>query len=238
MLNLQKYAFFLDFDGTLIDIVPNYNDINIPADLPDILTQLYLKTGGAVTIITGRSITNITQYLQLNLPIAGLHGSEYLEDGEFFSPILSNEFQQAKNYIKQNCADNLLLEDKHINLAIHYKDSPTKAIDVAKQALAKFALSDYTLEFTHNVVELKLKDFSKATALRHFMAKAPFQGRIPICFGDDLTDETMFNESLRHNGVAFQILSDPQITLKRNWPKFNSSTQLRNYLQNILSEAA
>ena len=238
MINLHKYAFFFDFDGTLVDIVPNYKNIIIPGDLENLLNQLYIKCNGAVTIITGRSISNITNYLNTNLPIAGLHGSEYLENGKVKTQALSKNFEKAKQYIKDMASPTLLVEDKHLNIAIHYNNSSKKlAIVLCQEALEKFQLIDYHIQFSRNVVELKLKNFSKATAFRHFMDKSPFKNRIPICFGDDITDEDMFGEALQYDGVAFQVTSTPPVNLKKNWPVIGSTAQLRQYLKHLLIEA-
>ena len=237
MINLHKYAFFFDFDGTLIDIVPNYKDIIIPKDLESLLNQLYIKCEGAVTIITGRSIANITNYLDTNLPIAGLHGSEYLENGKVKTQALSKNFEMAKQYIKDSAPPTLFVEDKHLILARHYKGYKKPALLLCQEVLEKFKLIDYNIQFSRNVVELKLKKFSKATAFRHFMDKPPFKNRIPICFGDDITDEDMFGEALQYEGVAFQVASSPPVNFKKNWPVIGSAAQLRQYLKHVLIEA-
>ncbi len=61
--NSQKinagWAVFLDFDGTLVDIAPSPESVEIPQDLPALLARLENALCGAVAIVTGRSIDAI-----------------------------------------------------------------------------------------------------------------------------------------------------------------------------------
>ena len=52
----EDYALFLDFDGTLVDIVERPDAVAVDPDLPDILTRLEQRLGGALAIISGRPV--------------------------------------------------------------------------------------------------------------------------------------------------------------------------------------
>ena len=49
-------ALFLDFDGTLVDIAPHYDLIEISPELRLLLAQLFIQLNGAVAIVSGRSL--------------------------------------------------------------------------------------------------------------------------------------------------------------------------------------
>ena len=69
-------ALFLDFDGTLIDIAPHYDQVQIPPDLRQLLAQLFKQLNGAVAIVSGRSLFDLDAFLgPLKLPLAAEHGA-------------------------------------------------------------------------------------------------------------------------------------------------------------------
>ena len=71
-------ALFLDFDGTLVDIAPRPDAVDIHHELPDLLVRLHQRLGGALALITGRAQDDIEPMLapELNsLPAAYEHGA-------------------------------------------------------------------------------------------------------------------------------------------------------------------
>ncbi|RZI98767.1 MAG: hypothetical protein EOO54_28515 [Haliea sp.] len=64
-------ALFLDFDGTLVDIAPQPEDVVVPSSLVPTLQALQHYLGGAVAVISGRPIGQIDAFLApLQLPAA------------------------------------------------------------------------------------------------------------------------------------------------------------------------
>ena len=69
-------ALFLDFDGTLVDIAAQPELVHTPPQLPLLIQILHARLGGALAIVTGRTIAEIDHFLApLHLPIAGEHGA-------------------------------------------------------------------------------------------------------------------------------------------------------------------
>ena len=68
---------FLDFDGTLAELAPQPEAVQIAADLVPTLTQLAARLNGALAIVSGRPLTDLDGFLvPLQLPTAAEHGAQ------------------------------------------------------------------------------------------------------------------------------------------------------------------
>ncbi len=56
-----NYAFFFDLDGTLADIQPHPDQVVIPDSTLQALNALAQQQGGAVALISGRSMAELTR---------------------------------------------------------------------------------------------------------------------------------------------------------------------------------
>ena len=55
------------------------------------------------------------------------------------------------------------------------------------------------------MLELRPAGDDKGTAIRRFMARAPFAGRMPVFVGDDLTDEAGFEVVNALGGISVLV---------------------------------
>src|SRR5215831_9244078 len=68
-LRADQHAFFLDFDGTLIEHAPQPNAVTVDAGLIELLEELARRSAGAVALVSGRSIASLDAFLApLELP--------------------------------------------------------------------------------------------------------------------------------------------------------------------------
>src|ERR1700756_2862279 len=75
--NLREIAVLLDIDGTILDIAPTPGAVIVPASLRQTLTRLSRATGGALALVSGRSLHDIDLlFAPLLLPAIGGHGAE------------------------------------------------------------------------------------------------------------------------------------------------------------------
>ena len=77
-------ALFLDVDGTLVDIESHPGDVRADRELIALLDDLAAGLGGALSLISGRSIAEIDRIFEpARFPSAGSHGAELrFRDGD------------------------------------------------------------------------------------------------------------------------------------------------------------
>src|SRR3954465_2590190 len=73
----RDWAFFLDIDGTLLDIAPTPRAVHTARADCQLVASLYESCGGALALVSGRSLDMIDElFSPLRLPAAGQHGGE------------------------------------------------------------------------------------------------------------------------------------------------------------------
>jgi trehalose 6-phosphate phosphatase len=120
------WAYFLDVDGTLLDIAETPSAVEVDAALLALIERLHQGCDGAVALISGRALSDLDERLgSLRLPMAGQHGLERRDvAGRLW---LHAPPPEAKCAIKAALAPlierhpGLYLEDKGLTLALHYR---------------------------------------------------------------------------------------------------------------------
>src|SRR3984885_10615380 len=78
--DLRKCAILLDIDGTILDLAPSPQQVWVPPGLRRTLARLDELTGGAVALVSGRSLSDIDlifsplQLAPIGGPRAGMGG--------------------------------------------------------------------------------------------------------------------------------------------------------------------
>jgi trehalose 6-phosphate phosphatase len=207
-------ALFLDVDGTLLEIAARSDLVRVPPKLPALLGELGAQRGGALALISGRSLAELDLLFQpWRGAAAGVHGSERRRaDGTFVhhtDDAAAAAFDEIRPRLTAlaHARGGLLLEDKRTALALHYRAAPESAAEVRALAetLLKQAGTGLRLIFGKMVVEFQLRGVNKGTAIAAFLSESPFLGRRPIFLGDDATDEDGFAEIDRRGGVSIWV---------------------------------
>lgn len=202
---------FLDFDGTLVDIVQRPDLVRIPAGLAETLMAVHGRLGGALALITGRTIADLDQLLTpVRLPTAGVHGLEYRDNSGIMyadSPATIPEHVRNRLIALATTAPGLILEDKGVSLAMHYRQVPDKEAMIRDELAAICAElgRDFVLQDGKMVIELRPGNATKGTAVRKFLSEPPFAGRRPIFIGDDVTDEDAFRVVNEMDGYSIIV---------------------------------
>jgi trehalose 6-phosphate phosphatase len=206
------WAYFLDFDGTLVDLAPTPEAVRLAPTVLPTLSELAAATGGAVALVTGRRLDDLDGLLQpLRLAGAGLHGVELRQCPE--APVrrgatdsLSAQERSALAELQARHKD-MLVEDKGAAVALHYRRAPAAAAECLALArlLVAAAPERRRLQQGKMVAEVKLAAGDKGAVVRGFMQDPPFAGRRPVFLGDDATDEAGFAAVLALGGLAIRV---------------------------------
>ena len=209
--DIERCALFLDFDGVLVDIAPTPDAVRVAPGLPRLLQRLAERLQGRLAVVSGRPVSQIDAFLGRAAPqVIGLHGAEARgPDGALRRSVAAPGLAAARTILRQATAGHagLLLEDKGLALALHWRGAPELgdvALGLAQRAQAA-AGAALALQPGKMVVELKPATVSKGSALTALMALPPFAGGRPWMLGDDLTDETAFLAASQAGGSGVLV---------------------------------
>ena len=232
-------ALFLDIDGTLLEIAPRPDLVEVPAALPSLLAQLAAQRQGALALVSGRRLADVDRlFRSWRGAAAGLHGAERRRsDGQRVATgdsaadhaaaaALDALRPRLRQYAER--APGVLLEDKGGTIAVHYRAAPERATEV--HALAEELLRDFDerlrLISGKMIIELAPLHYGKSGAIAAFLSAPPFTGRTPVFLGDDNTDEDGFAEVNRRGGTSIRVgppaqtrarYALPSVTAARAW---------------------
>jgi trehalose 6-phosphate phosphatase len=197
-------ALFLDFDGTLAPLAPRPEDVRKDDELNRLLVRLAGKLHGRLAVVSGRTVTDVDRLLGGAAPaVAGVHGLERRSvDGRIARAAPPPGLEPAREALAAFCSarPGLLLEDKGLGVALHYRQAPDCA--GAARSLAARLADEHGLAFQPGdmVAELRAPGADKGAAVRAFMSEPPFAGAVPVFVGDDLTDEHGFEAAVALGG--------------------------------------
>jgi trehalose 6-phosphate phosphatase len=214
-LKPSDIGLFLDVDGTLLDIAPRPDEVEVKASLLDDLAMVELALGGAVALISGRQIAELDRlFAPLSLRASGVHGAEFRRRPEGGIVMLADSRLSGAAW---DALGQLLgeypgsyAENKGVSFAVHYPNPGTEIPHLKCDLSLLMDLiaapgQELRMIAGHAVFEIQVKGFDKGHAIRRFMKGKPFTGRRPIFIGDDEIDRAGFDTALALGGLAFSV---------------------------------
>ena len=238
-LSVAGRALFLDVDGTLIDIAASPDSVIVPGTLAGDLRGASLKVGGALALVSGRTIETVDRLLHPEtFPVAGLHGGEFREPGGVSVQLPTPPALATYRPLIAQLAERFSgvhIEDKGRAIAVHYRAVPSAGEEVERAVEEMAATSGDTLATQKGkmVIELKPIDAGKGVAVARFMSSPPFAGRLPIAIGDDITDEEMFRIVNALGGLSVRVGTPDRPSEALQY--IESPEAVRNWLASIES---
>jgi trehalose 6-phosphate phosphatase len=207
-----SWAFFLDIDGTLLDIADTPDAAEATRGEKALVRRLHDAAGGALALVSGRTLEAIDElFAPLKLPAAGQHGFERRDAAgrrhRHRFPVERLRPLAAELRAFAELHEGLVLEDKGASLALHYRLAPQLA-EAAREAVTRAAAPlDGLLKVQAGkmVWELRPAGRDKGMTIGEFLGEPPFAGRTPVFIGDDVTDEDGFRAVNRIGGHSIKV---------------------------------
>jgi trehalose 6-phosphate phosphatase len=208
----EPLALFLDVDGTLLEIAATPDRVRVPASLRNTLQLNFEREHGALALLSGRSLDDLDElFSPCVFPASGKHGLEVrLSSGTVVRPEIDpSVLDRARCWlgILQNDNRGLLLEDKGVALAMHYRLAPKLApeVEVVMNEMVAELGEAFIVRPGKCVSELMPRAFDERSAIRLLMKEREFAGRTPVFVGDDPTDEVGFQAVNEMGGHSIRV---------------------------------
>ena len=193
-----KFGLFLDFDGTLSEIVDVPDEAKLYRNNGELLKEL--SEFFPITILSGRSIESLLKRIKLpNLRFVGNHGMEILKDGEVVLPAVATSYLKnvadAFEALQTEITDkNVFLENKKITISVHYRNvsDPETTKTILTPMVEKIA-QDHQLEAFSGRMIFELRppiEIHKGVAFEQIVRAEKMTAALMI--GDDVTDTHAF----------------------------------------------
>ncbi len=206
----DDWAVFLDVDGSLAEHAPTPDAVRIDPSIKQALPRLAEKCGGAVALVSGRSIQALDSlFAPLDISAAGLHGLERRGAGYHHpAPSMDADFLALAAEAEAIAAEfpGALVECKGGCLFLHWRAAPQAADSLSAFAdTLKTRLERHRLHPGAHGIEVRPIGVDKGIAIAAFMEEPPFRGRRPVFIGDDPADEAGFAVVNAFDGVSVLV---------------------------------
>lgn len=239
-----SFVLMLDFDGVISPIVRTYDRAFISPASKQAL--LLLRGRRPVAIISGRRLSDVKRRVGVDgLLYVGNHGLQWEVGARRFGKTVPQEKVRAVAAAKRKLLPllkrypGMLLEDKKLALAIHYRIMPKKFVGDFKREVRKI------IETIRAVAGLRIDHHKKTFELRagHSFDKGHtvlevqsyFENRrrkklLPIYIGDSVTDEDAFRALPR--GITIRVGKKQGSAAKYY---FKSRSEVDDFLRHLVS---
>lgn len=225
----KRVQLFTDYDGTLTPIVDRPEDAVIPDDTKKVLRALSVLPGFTVGIISGRSLADVMERVDLiSVVYAGNHGMEIKDlSGILYvdpevkkaQPVIDGIYKKLVK--KLGRIKGIIVENKGLTLSVHYRlvdeGVAHKVREIFDDTVSE-AKESGDVRITHGKKVFEVRpavDIDKGGAIRKLIEKYGGESSgggksVPIYIGDDRTDEDGFRAIEEHGKGISVFVGSPQ----------------------------
>lgn len=207
----DRSGIFLDFDGTLSEIVPVPSDARPMEGVAGVLRALGRRYA-VVAIVSGRFAPELVEWLGPEVEIWGVHGAQRASEGVVELAPLAQPYESLMRKVHEEATERVaalglegaIVEDKAVMVTLHYRAAADPARAKAElEALAGELAAREGLKCVPGRASFELRppvDFTKAAVVAERA-----EGLRAVAFaGDDTVDLPGFDalDELAGRGVA------------------------------------
>jgi trehalose 6-phosphate phosphatase len=211
IVSAGRIVLLLDFDGTLAPIVDSPAEAVLPETTRRILSIMVESRRFLLALVSGRRVVDLQHRVRLpDVVYAGNHGLEIRGGGVDFTDPIALEQRPALQVLLSTLSEELKaaprveVEDKCLTASIHFRGAPDAQARVVQILKQKIDNNIFMVREGKMVYEiLPRSGSSKESAARRIRSVRGADGDLPICAGDDATDEGLF--AAADSGITIKI---------------------------------
>jgi trehalose 6-phosphate synthase/phosphatase len=203
----ETCVLFLDYDGTLVNFSERPEEAVPDPKLLELLHDIDKKPNVDLVIISGRDQKSLNNWFKHTpFTLISDHGVSMRSKGENWKILerLNTDWMEDIKPVLESFADRTpgsFIEEKNFSLAWHYRNAD---IELAQKRLSEIntvltsfiSNTDLTLLDGNKVLEVKSSKVNKGRACNYVLQQHKYQHI--FAFGDDWTDEFMFEDLPKH----------------------------------------
>jgi len=218
-IGLSRLVLFLDFDGTIVPIGARPEKVRLSNVMAHALDRLGRRL--PIAVVSGRPVNDLRRVMGLkHIHYVGLHGFSYATPGKrpsWLAPRPSRRMVRKWKKALEAVAGKVRgawVEDKGIAVALHdrlvaarnRRRLQREALDALRVWVSEKQIR--LLRGKRIMEALPPIDWDKGTAVMQLLQKPWARSRVPVYFGDDITDLPALRRIAR-SGLAIQVGSIP-----------------------------
>ncbi|MBL7156981.1 MAG: trehalose-phosphatase [Candidatus Omnitrophica bacterium] len=239
----KKIIFLLDYDGTLTPICKRPSLAKMQKSTKSLLSKIAKKSWSKIFIVSGRILKDVKSLIGLRLLYyVGNHGIELEGPGVYY---MCGGAKTLKPLIQKCCRilertldlKGVFIENKLYTMSLHYRLLDPVKIPAMKKVFQD-AIRDLRktkkIRITEGKKVLEVRPrikCDKGTIVRRILKREKTKNILPICIGDDITDEDAF-KALGKKGISIFVSNKKRKTSAEY--RLNSSREVIKFLRWVL----